>query len=67
MQTSGLFTEVNDWLRTLASGSTAQRWDFICECPDASCEHSVSLTVTEFDKRRAASPPVPVRAAEHDN
>lgn len=63
-----LFVEVNDWIRTLAGGYAAtQVWDFVCECPEVNCRSSVSLTLTEFDERRAALPPVPVRAAEHDD
>jgi hypothetical protein len=62
-----LFVEVNDWIRKLANGHSAtQSWEFICECPKVSCHSSVSLTLTEFDERRAASPPVPIHAAEHD-
>lgn len=61
-----LFVEVNDWIRKLAGGHAAtQTWEFVCECPEVTCHSSVSLTLTEFDERRAASPPVPVRAEEH--
>jgi hypothetical protein len=67
MEQHRLFVEVNDWIRALANGySTTQMWDFICECPEVACHSSVRLTLTEFDERRAASPPVPVHAAEHD-
>jgi hypothetical protein len=65
-QQEGLFTLVNDSIRGLArEGSPTQFWDFICECPEVTCHASVSLTLTEFDERRAASPPVPVYAPEH--
>jgi hypothetical protein len=60
-----LFVKVNDSIRKLASGPATQAWDFICECPEVTCRASVNLTLMEFDERRAASPPVPVHAAEH--
>ena len=66
MEQDRLFVEVNDSIRKLASGYSAnQIWDFICECPEVTCRASVDLTLIEFDERRAASPPVPVHAAEH--
>ena len=68
MKQDALFVQVNDSIRELASERPAiQIWDFICECPEVTCHASVSLTLTEFDERRATSPPVPVHAAEHDN
>jgi hypothetical protein len=62
-----LFTHVNDSIRKLASDGppATQTWGFVCECPDVTCHALVSLTVSEFDGRRAASPPVPVLAKEH--
>jgi hypothetical protein len=66
MEQDRLFVEVNDRIRKLADGySTNQIWDFVCECPKVTCRSSVSLTLMEFDERRAASPPVPVHALEH--
>jgi len=66
MDQDRLFVEVNDSIRKLASeGSAAESWDFICECAEVTCHASVNLTLSEFDERRAASPPVPVHAAEH--
>ena len=66
MESDGLFPHVNDSIRTLASeGAETQTWDFICECPELACHALVSLTLSEFDERRAASPPIPVLAAEH--
>jgi hypothetical protein len=68
MEQDRLFVEVNDRIRKLADGcSTNQIWDFVCECPAVTCRSSVSLTLMEFDERRAASPPVPVHAAEHQD
>ena len=67
MTKNGLFAHVNDSIRTLASdGPPGQTWEFICECPEVTCHAMVSLTVTEFDAFRAASPPVPIVATEHD-
>ena len=66
MEPDRLFVEVNDSIRGLANeGSANETWDFICECAEVSCHSSVSLTLIEFDERRAASPPRPVHAAEH--
>jgi hypothetical protein len=56
-----MFSHVNDSIRKMASeGPASQRWEFICECSDSACHTLVSLTLLEFDERRAASPPVPV-------
>lgn len=67
MEQFGFFTSVNESIRKLANGAEkTQAWDFICECPDPTCHSSVSLTLIQFDKCRAASPPVPVLAPEHD-
>lgn len=66
MEQNGLFAQVNDSIRKLASqGPAAQTWEFICECPEITCHAPVALTLSEFDARRAASPQVPVIAAEH--
>jgi hypothetical protein len=67
MKHDGIFARVNDSIRKLAAANDqdAENWEFICECPDLACHTFVSLTVDEFDARRAASPPVPVLAAEH--
>lgn len=66
MEQNGLFAQVNDSIRKLASqGPGAQTWEFICECPEIKCHALVSLTLGEFDARRAAAPPVPILAAEH--
>jgi hypothetical protein len=67
MEQQGPFAHVNDSIRRLAGDvSVTQIWGFICECPDVTCHASVSLTLIEFDERRAASPPVPVLATEHE-
>ena len=61
-----LFVHVNDSIRTLANGDLAsQTCDFVCECPEVTCRAPVTLTPSEFDERRAASPPLPILAAGH--
>jgi hypothetical protein len=66
METIGVFMHVNDSIRKLASdGPPTQTWEFICECPELACHTLVTLTLIEFDQRRAASPPEPVLATEH--
>ena len=63
---NGLFVHVNDSIRKLASeGPATETWEFICECPEVTCHAWVSLTLSEFDERRTASPPVPIVVAEH--
>jgi len=66
MKNNGVFTHVNDSIRRLATdGPESQTWEFICECPELTCHTLVSLTLTEFDERRAAMPPLPILALEH--
>lgn len=62
----GLFGHVNDSIRGLATEArSTETWEFFCECPDLECHTLVSLTLVEFDERRAARPPVPVLATGH--
>jgi hypothetical protein len=66
MEQNGLFADINDSIRKLASQDPgAQTSEFICECPRNTCHALVTLTLCEFDERRAAAPPVPILAAEH--
>ena len=66
MEQDGVFVHVNDSIRRLAGdGPSTQTWEFICECSELSCHALVSLTLTEFDTRRASAPPVPILAMEH--
>jgi hypothetical protein len=66
MEQGELFPHVNDSIRRVASqGPETETWDFICECADVECHTLVSLTLIEFDERRASLPPKPVLAAEH--
>jgi hypothetical protein len=68
MEQAGLFGHVNDSIRGLATdGAGAETWEFICECPDVACHAIVSITLLEFDRRRAASPPLPIVAEHHDD
>jgi hypothetical protein len=66
MEHAELFPHVNDSIRKLAAaGPQGQTWEFICECPELTCHELVSLTLSEFDERRAAIPPFPILATEH--
>jgi hypothetical protein len=66
MDHDGLFPHVNDSIRRVARQSAEdETWEFLCECPDVTCHVLVPLTLTEFDERRAASPPRPILAADH--
>ncbi|HEY7420647.1 MAG TPA: hypothetical protein VH541_01455 [Gaiellaceae bacterium] len=66
MEEFGLFTHVNDSIRSLATEPrAAETWEFFCECPDVGCHALVSLTLVEFDQRRTSLPPVPILASGH--
>ena len=66
MDVKRLFGRVNDSIRSIASeGPEDETWEFMCECADVRCRERVVLTLSEFDLRRASSPPLPVVAAEH--
>lgn len=66
MDSESAFREVNDSIRELApEGPEPLTMELVCECSDVDCHVMVSLTLREFDGRRAASPPVPV-LADHD-
>jgi hypothetical protein len=68
MEENGVFAHVNDSIRKLATdGPASQTWEFICECSELRCHTLVSLTLTEFDERRAATPRLPILAAKHGN
>jgi hypothetical protein len=68
MQHGALFAHVNDSIRGLVTsdGLAVETWQFYCECPDVTCHAMVTLTVDEFDRRRAASPALPILAALHE-
>ena len=66
MESLGAFHEVNDSIRQLATaGPDVEAWEFFCECSDLGCHALMSLTLAEFDERRAASPPRPILAPHH--
>jgi hypothetical protein len=66
MESEQPFGEVNDSIRRLATtGPDSEMWEFFCECSDIGCHTLVSLTLVEFDGRRAASPPLPILASSH--
>jgi hypothetical protein len=66
MDHDGLFGHVNDSIRGLATEEQAtETWEFFCECPDLTCHELVSLSLVEFDERRAAFPPLPILVAGH--
>jgi hypothetical protein len=68
MEDSGLFAQVNDSIRGLATEEqTTETWEFFCECPDLTCHALVSLTLVEFDQRRTALQPAPILATDHDD
>ena len=67
MDTPALFAHVNDSIRNLTPEAPPdEMWEFICECPDVACHELVTLTLDEFDERRAASPPEPILAIAHN-
>jgi len=66
MDPNGLFGHVNDSIRGLATDDqTNETWEFFCECPDLACHALVTLTLVEFDERRASLPPVPILLTGH--
>lgn len=66
MERNGLFGHVNNSIRGLATeGPLDETWEFICECPDVTCHAMVSITLHEFDERRATSPAAPILAGHH--
>ena len=66
MEQNELFAHVNDSIRRLASeGPATETWEFICECPDVGCHSLVSLTLVEFDERRASPESLAILATEH--
>jgi hypothetical protein len=68
MDRDQLFGHVNDSIRGLAPEALpTETLEFVCECTDVECHMMVSLTLREFDERRAASPPTPVLAPHHDD
>jgi hypothetical protein len=51
---SRMFCEVNTRIREAAGRSGGEDpWDFICECDDLDCVETVSLSLDDYDTRRA--------------
>jgi len=49
-----MFREVNSRIREAAGRAGGEDpWDFICECDDLDCVETVSLTIDDYDARRA--------------
>jgi hypothetical protein len=68
IDTDDIFGHVNSSIRALASeDSRDETWQFVCECADLGCFAFVSLTLEEFDARRAASPRSPILSSIHDD
>jgi len=62
----GAYHEVNESIRGLATaGAAIETWEFFCECDDVHCHLLVSLTLNEYDARRAAVPALPILAVHH--
>jgi hypothetical protein len=47
-----LFREVNERVREVSESSPAERIEFLCECGDAECTESISLTLGEYEQLR---------------
>jgi hypothetical protein len=68
MNAQAAFRQVNDSIRERAPGGLeTDTFEFFCECPDIDCHARVSLTLQEFDARRAVTPPLSILAAHEDD
>jgi hypothetical protein len=53
-QVSRMFREVNARIREAAGRAGGEDpWDFICECDDLDCVGIVTLSIDDYDARRA--------------
>ena len=51
-----LFRDVNERVKEVdrsQNSSTAETWDFLCECGNSTCLERVSLTVDEYEQVRS--------------
>jgi hypothetical protein len=48
-----LFREVNERVREVSERGPMERIDFLCECGDAECTESISLTLGEYERLRS--------------
>lgn len=56
---------VNDTIRRSVATGAGERWDFFCECADATCRRLVRLSLVEYDAYRSGEPLVPLLADHH--
>jgi hypothetical protein len=47
-----LFREVNERVREVSERAPTERIEFLCECGDAECTESISLTLGEYERLR---------------
>ena len=47
-----LFREVNERVREVSDDGPSERIEFLCECGDAECTESISLTLMEYERLR---------------
>ncbi len=57
--------DVNDAIRRAVGTWTLERWDFFCECSDATCRRLVNLSLEEYDERRRTAPTLTILAEHH--
>jgi hypothetical protein len=48
-----LFREVNERVREVSERAPMGQIDFLCECGDAECTESISLTLEEYERLRS--------------
>ena len=48
-----LFREVNERVREVSDADASERIEFLCECGDAGCTESISLTRAEYERLRS--------------
>ena len=48
-----LFREVNERVEEISEGASLDMIEFVCECGDAECTMTVSLTQSEYEQIRA--------------
>jgi hypothetical protein len=48
-----LFREVNERVSQVTEPAPSEQVEFLCECGDAECTESISLTLAEYERLRA--------------
>jgi len=56
---------VNEAIRRSVAMGVGERWDFFCECDDATCRRLVNLSLVEYDAHRGTTPSLPLLAEPH--